>query len=95
MDKHSKLAAMRRRIAMRKQTPGQAHAQHCTDIGALLDLIGQEVNHHAEYARDEGLNWGHVGDVAALRRALIEALAQLSQQGEAFIEQHLAELSEG
>jgi len=79
---------------MGKQTPGQAHAQHCTDIGALLDLIGQEVSHAAEFARGEGLHWGHVGDAAHLREKLIEALASLAQQDEGDIEKHLTELRE-
>ena len=92
MSKHTRMAAMRKRIAMRKQTPGQAHAEHCTDIGALLDLIGQEVHHAAEHARSEGLHWGHVGDVAHVRENLIEALAFLAQQDEGDIEKHLVEL---
>ena len=95
MGKHTRMEAMKKRIAMRKQTPGQAHAQHCTDIGALLDLIGQEVTHHAEFARGEGLHWGHVGSVAHVREGLIEALAFLAQQDEDDIEKHLTELREG
>ena len=95
MSKHTRMAAMRKRIAMRKQTPGQAHAEHCTDIGALLDLIGQEVTHHAEFTRNEGLHWAHVGSVAHVRQMLVEALAFLAQQDEGDIEDHLVELRQG
>ena len=77
-----------------KQTAAQAYQMHENDIGALLDLIGQEAKHHAEYAKKEGLHWGHVGDVAHTRKCLVEVLAQLAQQDEAFIEKHLAEMRE-
>jgi hypothetical protein len=78
-----------------KQTAAQAYQIHENDIGALLDLIGQEVKHHAEYAKTDGLNWGHVGDVLHVRKCLVEVLAQLAQQDEAFIEKHLNEMREG
>jgi hypothetical protein len=77
---------------MAEQTANEAYQRHQDDIGALLDLIGQEARHHAEYARKDGLHWGHVGDVAHTRKCLVEVLAQLAQQDEAFIEKHLAEL---
>ena len=77
---------------MAKETVAQAYQRHQNDIGALLDLVGQEVARHAEYARAEGLNWGHAGDVAHVRKCLVEVLAQLAQQDEAFIEQHLKDM---
>ena len=77
-----------------KQTAAQAYQMHQNDIGALLDLIGQEAKHHAEYAKTDGLHWGHVGDVMHTRKCLVEVLAQLAQQDEAFIEKHLAEMRE-
>lgn len=78
-----------------RQTAAQAYQMHQNDVGALLDLIGQEMKHHAEYAKTDGLHWGHVGDVMHTRKCLIEVLAQLAQQDEAFIEKHLAEMREG
>ena len=80
---------------MTKETAAQAYQIHQNDIGALLDLIGQEAKHHAEYAKTDGLHWGHVGDLLHTRKCLVEALAQLAQQDEAFIEKHLAEMREG
>ena len=80
---------------MKKQTATEAYQRNRNDIGALLDLLSQEAKHHAEYAKKDGLHFGHVGDLAETRRKLIETLAFLAQQDEAFIEQHLAELREG
>jgi hypothetical protein len=80
---------------MAKQTANEAYQMHQNDIGALLDLIGQEAKHHAEYAKADGLHWGHVGDVMHTRKCLVEVLAQIAQQDEAFIEKHLAEMREG
>lgn len=77
-----------------KQTAAQAYQIHQDDTGSLLDLIGQELKHHAEHAKTEGLHWGHVGDILHTRKCLVEVLAQLAQQDEAFIEKHLAEMRE-
>ena len=78
-----------------KQTANEAYRMNENDIGALLDLIGQEVKHHAEHAKTEGLHWGHVGDLGHVRKCLVEVLAQLAQHDEAFIEKHLEEMREG
>ena len=80
---------------MKKRTAAEAYQTNQDDIGALLDLISQEVKHHAEHAKVDGLHWGHTGDLGAVRKGLMEVLAQLAQQDEAFIENHLAELREG
>ena len=75
-----------------KPTAAQAYQGCQNDVGALLDLIGQEMKQHAEFAEKDALNWGHVGDVLHVRRCLIETLAQLAQRDEAFIEKHLASM---
>jgi hypothetical protein len=77
-----------------KETAAQAYQRNQDDVGALLDLVGQEMAHHHEYAKTEGIHFGHAGDLAALRKTLIEALAQLAQQDEAFITRHLDEMRE-
>jgi hypothetical protein len=77
-----------------KPTAEQAYQGCQNDVGELLDLIGQEMKQHAEFAEKDALNWGHVGDVHHVRRCLIETLAQLAQQDEAFIEKHLEEMRE-
>jgi len=78
-----------------KQTAAQAYADRQNDIGALLDLISQEVKHHAEFAKTSGLHWGHTGDLGAVRKGLLEVLAQLAQQDESFVEKHLDEMRAG
>jgi len=75
-----------------KETAAQAYQRNQDDVGALLDLISQEAAHHHDYAKTEGIHFGHAGDLAALRKTLIEALAQLAQQDETFIIQHLDEM---
>lgn len=77
---------------MAKPSAQQAYQAHQNDIGALLDLIGQEVGHHGEYAKAEGVHWGHCGDLSHVRKCLIEVLSQLAQHDEALIEQHLEEM---
>ena len=64
------------------------------DIGALLRMIRLETRMHARYATKSGLNFAHVGDLAAIRRSLVEVLAQLAQQDEQFIWKRLAKRRE-
>jgi hypothetical protein len=65
------------------------------DITALLDLIGQEVAHHAQYAEKEGLHYGHTGDLQPVRERLVEALAQIAQRSEADVEAMLDDVAAG
>ena len=65
------------------------------DIRALLRLIAQETRMHAGYAKKSGLHFGHVGDLGAVRRSLVEVLAQLAQQDEQFVWKRLAEARAG
>ena len=67
-------------------------AQH--DVGALLRMIALETRMHGRYAKKSGLNFAHVGDLAAIRRSLAEVLAQFAQQDEQFVWKRLAEARE-
>ena len=64
------------------------------DVRALLRLIAEETRMHARYAKKAGLSFGHVGDLAAVRRSLVEVLAQLAQQDEQFVWKRVAEMHE-
>jgi hypothetical protein len=64
------------------------------DIRTLLRFIGLETRMHAGYAKKSGLHFGHVGDLGAARRSLVEVLAQLAQQDEQFVWKRLADARE-
>ena len=64
------------------------------DIRTLLRFILQETSMHAEHAKRSGLHFGHVGDLGAVRRSLVEVLAQLAQQDEQFVWKRLADARE-
>jgi hypothetical protein len=66
-----------------------------SDIRTLLRLIAQEARMHAGYAKKDGLHFGHVGDLGAVRRSLVEVLAQFAQQDEQFVWKRLAEARAG
>ena len=72
-----------------KETAAQAYQRNQDDIGALLDALAQEVRMAADYARKDGMDWAKVGTLAEVRRQLVETLAFVSQQDEAFIEKRL------
>ena len=65
------------------------------DIRTLLRFILQETSMHAEYAKRSGLHFGHVGDLGAVRRSLVEALAQFAQQDEQFVWKRVAAMRKG
>ena len=65
------------------------------DIRTLLRLIAEEARMHAGYAKKDGLHFGHVGDLGAVRRSLVEVLAQLAQQDEQFVWKRVAAMRRG
>jgi hypothetical protein len=67
------------------------YVERLRDVEALLDMLKEEVTHHAEFARKEGVDFGHAGDLGELRRQLIEALAFLAQQEPEDVERRLNE----
>lgn len=77
-----------------KQTAAQAYEERQNDIGALLDTLAQQMRMHADSAKADGMDWAKTGDLTEVRRQLIQTLAFLAQQDEAFIEQHLRDMRE-
>ena len=53
-----------------KQTAAERYADHQNDIGAMIDLIGEELRVHAENAAKEPRNWCMVGDLDHVRESL-------------------------
>ncbi len=93
----------KRRIGKQlKQSASQRYADQQSDIGALLDLIGQEARVHAERAAKAPGNWGFVGDAGHIRESLKSVLASLligryewsETEAARFIEDHLEDVRE-
>ena len=75
--------------------PEAVYARRRRDVVRLLDWLTAEVRKHEEYARMEGVDFGHAGDLGHVRERLIETLAFLAQREEADIEGALAETEAG
>lgn len=93
----------KRRIARQlKQTAAERYADHQDDIGALLDLIGEELRVHAETAGKKPKDWGYAGDLGRVRETLKSLLESLligryewsETEASRFIEDHLETLRE-
>ncbi len=65
------------------------------DVEALLSWLGLEVEQHAAFAKKEGVDYGHAGDLGELRRQLVQALSFLAQRDEEDIESALADAGAG
>jgi len=78
--------------AAKKHTAAGAYAEHRRDIAAMLDWFELALDTHEEAAKAEPDKWTFVGDLAEVRRRLLETLAFLSGHDEAAIEEALAEL---
>ena len=74
------------------RTARETYDERRSEIAALLDTLGQEVNMHAEFAEKEGINWGHAGDLGRVAEQLIRTLAFLAQRDEADIQDYLDDL---
>jgi hypothetical protein len=74
-----------------KETAAQAYQRNQDDIGSLLDALAQEVRMAADYVAKDGMDWAKVGTLAEVRRQMVQTLAFLAQQDEAFIEKLLAD----
>ncbi len=83
-----------------KQSAAERYADLRGDIGALLDLIGEEVRVHAERAARAPKNWGYAGDAGHIRESLKGILSSLligryewsETDAARFIEDHLEEM---
>ena len=73
----------------RKTTAAEAYQARRRDVEKLLDMLREEVAHHADYAAKEPRDWGFAGDLGRVRDLLVEALAFLTQQDRDDIERRL------
>jgi len=81
-------------MAERKTTAAETYRARRSDVDKLLDMLREEVAHHAEYAATEPRDWGFAGDLGHVRDVLVEALAFLAQQDRDDIERRLASTTE-
>jgi hypothetical protein len=65
------------------------------DVAALLDWLEIEVGQHAAYAEQEGVDYGHCGDLGHVRELLVQALSFLAQQEPEDIESALDDVAAG
>ena len=85
-----------------KQSAAERYADHRDDIGALLDLISEELRVHAERAAEDPKNWGYVGELGRVRESLKGLLESLligryewsETEASRFIEDHLEDMRE-
>jgi hypothetical protein len=78
----------------RKTTAAEAYRARRSDVETLLDMLREEVAHHAEYAATEPRDWGFAGDLGHVRDLLVEALAFLAQQDRDDVERRLGHTEE-
>ena len=57
-----------------------AYAARRRQIDKLLERLRAEIDHHADYARKEGIDSGHAGDLGHVKELLLDALAFLAQR---------------
>jgi len=93
----------KRRVARQlKQTAAERYADHQKDIGALLDLVGEELRFHAKMAAEEPEDWGFAGDAGRVCKGLKDILTSLLTsryewsgiETSRFIEDHLETMRE-
>jgi hypothetical protein len=76
------------------QTPTEAYRRSRNDIASMLDWLQMSLDAHAGRAEAEPANWALAGDLAEVRKRIMEVLTFVSGRTEADIEEALAELRE-
>ncbi len=84
-------AARRGRIDESGLSAETVYRSRRKDLDALLEMLKEEVAHHAEFAQTEGVDWSSAGDLAHVRELLVEALSFLAQQEPEDVERRLNE----
>ena len=73
------------------QNAAAAYAAHRAEIARLLDVLDMELERHGQAAKADPGHWGRAGDLAEVRRDLINVVAFLSGMERERIEGFLAE----
>ena len=67
----------------------ETYAQRRSDIARLLDVLGMELDKHAEAAKADPKCWGRVGDLGKVRSDLIDMVGFLSNMDPEHVEAFL------
>lgn len=73
---------MSNRIIPLKQTAAQEYKHQQKEIEKLIRQIESGLREHHLDAREEGPNWGHVGDLASIAETLTDIKDRLQGTGE-------------
>jgi hypothetical protein len=84
------------------QTAAQRYEDNQNDIGALLDLVSEEIRVHAERAAQKPKDWSFAGDLTHVRESLKNILEWFlvghhewtETEASRFIEDHLEAMRE-
>ena len=74
-----------------ERTAAETYAAHRSDIARLLDVLGMELDRHAERAKADTAHWGLVGDLAEVRTNLIEVVRYMGGMETAEVERFLSD----
>ncbi|MBX3403812.1 MAG: hypothetical protein KF699_10420 [Phycisphaeraceae bacterium] len=69
----------------------ETYAQRRSDIARLLDVLGMELDKHADAAKADPKCWGRVGDLGKVRSDLIDMVGFMSGMERDEVERFLAE----
>ncbi|MBX3315741.1 MAG: hypothetical protein KF902_02635 [Phycisphaeraceae bacterium] len=72
-----------------ERTAAETYAAHRRNIARLLDVLGMELDRHAERAKAEPRHWGLPGDLGKVRSDLLDTVAFLSGMDRAEVERFL------
>ena len=78
-------------MTTKKQTAREVYSQHRKDITSLMVWLELELEKHRINAKGQPGNFGMAGDLACLKRQMIDALASLSHSEQHEIEDLLSE----
>lgn len=74
-----------------ERTAAETYAAHQSDIARLLDVLGMELDKHADRAKADPRNWGLPGDLQMVRKDLMNAVAFISGMETTDIERFLSD----
>jgi hypothetical protein len=72
-------------------TAAETYAARRSDIARLLDVLGMELDRHADRAKADPKNWGLTGDLGKVRSDLMDTVAFISGMDRAEVERFLSD----
>jgi hypothetical protein len=72
-------------------TAAETYAARRSDIARLLDVLGMELDRHADRAKADPKNWGLPGDLGKVRSDLMDTVAFISGMDREDVERFLSD----